>query len=339
MKKIDVFNHIFPTAYFKKMTEYAGNHSDLGKRVRGVPMLTDLDERFRVMDMFDDYHQVLSIAGPPLEVLAGPEGAVELAYAANDGMAELCQKYPDRFPGFTASLPLNDIDATIAEIHRAMVDLNASGIQVFTNVNGRPLDEPEFLAIFEAAHGYDAPVWMHPIRGANFTDYLSEDKSKFEIWWTFGWPYETSVAMARIVFAGIFDKLPGLKIITHHLGGMVPYSAGRVGPGWDQLGKRSSDEDYSNVLSDLERPHAEYFKMFYADTAVFGAPGATELGLNYFGAENVLFASDAPFDPEQGPMYIRETIKILDALDISEADRDAIYRGNAARIMKLSGED
>ena len=98
---------------------------------------------------------------------------------------------------------------------------------------------------------FDLPIWIHPARAANFPDYLTEKKSKYEIWWAFGWPYETSVAMARIVFAGYFDKYPNLKIISHHLGAMIPYFEGRVGPGWDQLGSRTSDEDYTVILKQL----------------------------------------------------------------------------------------
>ena len=337
MKKIDIFNHIFPTGYWERMLAVAGDFKDMGKRVRSVPMLMDLDERFRVMDRFEDYHQILSLASPPLEVLAGPEVTPELAKAANDGMAELVGRYPDRFPGFIASLPVNNPDATAEEIRRAMEELGAVGVQIFSNCAGKPYDLPEFAHIFDAMAGYDMPIWVHPARGANFPDYLSEDKSKYEIWWTFGWPYDTSVFMARLVFGGFFDRLPELKIITHHLGGMVPYFEGRVGPGWGQLGSRTSDEDYSQILSGLKRPHMDYFKMFYADTAVFGSVAATKCGLDFFGVDNVLFASDAPFDPEKGPMYIRETIKILDALEISEADRAALYHGNAQKLLKLNG--
>ena len=299
-------------------------------------MLADLDERFRVMDRFEDYHQILSIPAPPVEVLASDtKVAAELSRIGNDAMAELCEKYPDRFPGFTASLPMGDPDDAVAESHRAIKELGANGTHVFTNVNDKPLDRPEFFPVFEVAAEHDLPVWMHPIRGSDFPDYLSEEKSKWEIWWVFGWPYETSVAMARLVLSGLFDKLPGLKVITHHLGGMVPYSEGRVGPGWDQLGARTSDEDYSGVHASLKRPLRDYFKDFYADTAVFGSMPATVCGLDYFGVDNVLFASDAPFDPEKGPMFIRETIKVIDALDISDADRDAIYRGNAVKLLKL----
>ncbi len=335
--KIDIFNHIFPKAYWEKMLEVAGEHRDLGKRVRNVPMLADLDARFRVMDQFDDYCQVLSTAGPPPEVLAGPEDAAELARRANDGMAELCQKYPDRFPAFTATMAMGDVDAALAEIDRAVTELGARGIQFYTNVNGRPLDEPEFEPIFQVmAEKHKLPIWVHPIRPASFPDYVTEKKSKYEIWWTFGWPYETSAFMARLVFAGYFDKYPDLTIITHHMGGMVPYFEGRVGPGWDQLGKRTSDEDYTLVLKRLKKRPFDYFKQFYGDTAVFGSRSATLCGLDFFGADHVVFASDSPFDPEGGPMYIRETVKILDALEIPEADRHKIYQGNAERLLRIS---
>ena len=336
MKKIDIFNHIFPTRFHERMTELAGDHKDMGKRVRAIPMLADLDERFRVMDRFGDYQQVLCLAQPPLEVLAGPEHAAELARIGNDGMAELCVKYPQRFPAFIASLAMNNPKAMMDECKRAMETLGARGIQIFSNVAGRPLDEPEFAPLFDAMAKYDLPIWLHPTRGASFPDYVGEKKSKYEIWWTFGWPYETSVAMARLVFAGLFDKHPKLKIITHHMGGMAPYFEGRVGPGWDQLGKRTSDEDYSVLLKKLKKRPLDYFKMFYADTAVFGSVSATRCGLDFFGADHVLFASDAPFDPEKGPMYIRETIKILDNLDISAEARAKIYEGNARRLLRLA---
>ena len=141
--------------------------------------------------------------------------------------------------------------------------------------------------------------------------------------------------MARIVFARLFDRFPNLKIITHHMGAMIPYFEGRIGPGWDQLGARTSDEDYPALLRDLEKRPFEYFKMFYADTALFGAYDETVCGLNFFGVDHVLFASDAPFDPEKGSMYIRETIDVIDRLPISADERERIYSGNAMRLLKL----
>ena len=335
VRKLDVFNHIYPKPYFDLMMAVAPTFKDIGKRMRNIPMLIDLDERFRVMDRFPDYQQVLSIATPPIEAFSTGQDSVDLARAANDGMAALAAKYPDRFPGFVASLPLGDPDAAMRETERAVGDLGARGVQVFSNINGKPLDRPEYLALFERMATFDLPVWLHPFRGADISDYATERKSLYEIWWTFGWPYETSVAMSRLVFSGIFDRHPGLKIITHHLGAMAPYFEGRVGPGWDQLGSRTSDEDYGAVLQRLAKRPIDYFRMFYADTAVFGAYDATVCGLNFFGAGHVLFASDAPFDPERGPMYIRETIAILDRLPIPEADRQKIYWRNAVDLLKL----
>ncbi len=333
--KLDIFNHIFPKVFYEKMIKVNPHLVDIGKRVRAIPVLFDLDERFRCMDQFEDYAQIICLASPPLEIIAGPDVTPDLARAANEGMAEYVAKYPDRFPGFIASMPMNNTDATLEEIDRAIKDLKAVGIQFFTNVKGKPLDLPEFKPLFEKMAGYDLPIWIHPARGANFPDYLTEQKSKYEIWWTFGWPYETSVMMARLVFGGYFDAFPNLKIITHHMGGMVPFFEGRVGPGWEQLGARTSDEDYSHVLKGLKRPHLEYFKMFYADAALFGSLAGTLCGLAFFGVDQILFASDSPFDPEKGPGYIRETIKIVDALPISDADRQKIYEGNARKLLKI----
>ena len=335
MRKIDVFTHILPEPYVTRMNEVAPGFKDTGKRMRGVPMLVDLDVRFKVMDTFEGYQQILSIATPPIEAYANPVDADDLARRANDGMADLVRRYPDRFPGFIASLPLNNPDATLKEIDRAIGDLGARGVQIFSNIAGKPLDAPEFLPLFDAMARHDLPIWLHPYRSAEFSDYATEDRSQYEIWWTFGWPYDTSAAMARLVFSGLFDRLPDIKIITHHMGAMAPYFEGRLGPGMDQLGARTSDQDYSLVLKRLKKRPLEYFKMFYGDTAVFGAYDATVCGLKFFGADRVLFASDAPFDPEKGSMYIRETIGIIDRLPITREERDRIYWGNAVRLLKL----
>lgn len=115
---------------------------------------------------------------------------------------------------------------------------------------------------------------------------------------------------------------------------MVPFFEGRVGPGLDQLGSRTSDEDYGALLRRMSKRPIDYFRMFYADTAVFGSEAATRCGLSFFGPDQTLFASDAPFDPEKGPMYIRETIRIIDRLDIPDADRAKIYYRNAEKLLK-----
>ena len=334
--KIDIFNHIYPRRFFEKLMEVASGHGDMGKRSRNIPSLVDLDLRFRMMDQFGAYCQIPSIASPPIEVMAGPQVTPVLAEMANDGMAELVARHPDRFPAFAAALPMNNPDRAVAELHRAMKDLGARAIQIYSNAAGKPLDAPEYEPIFEAMAGYDLPILLHPARGARFPDYPGEEKSKYEIWWTFGWPYETSVAMARLVFGGLFDRHPSIKIVSHHMGAMIPYFEGRVGHGWDQLGKRTSDEDYEGLLKSMKKRPLDYFKMFYADTALFGAYSATKCGLDFFGVDRVLFASDSPFDPEGGTLYTRETIDVIDRLDITEEQRERIYRGNAERVFKLT---
>ena len=336
MKKIDIFNHIWPKPFHDRLVAHLGTMTDMTRRSNAVPMMTNLDRRFEVMDMFgEDYQQVLSLASPPLEKFGDPAIALELSRIGSDSMAELCQKYPERFPAFIGSAPMNNPDAVVEECRRAIEDLGAAGMQIFTNINGKPVDLPEFEPFFEYMAKAGKPIWLHPARTQEFADYQTEDRSEYEIWWTFGWPYETSATMARMVFSRMFDKFPGLKVITHHAGGMIPYFEGRVGPGWDQLGKRTSDRDLTSVLKALKRPHLDYFKDFYADTASFGSSKAIEHAIEFFGEDRVVFASDAPFDPEGGPMYIRETIRVIDSLDISDELRRKIYQDNAVKLLGL----
>src|SRR5439155_948448 len=224
-----------------------------------VVVLVDLEQRFRIMDRYEGYVQVLTLASPPIEALAGPDVTPELARLANDGMAELVANHPDRFPGFVASLPMNNPDASLREIDRAIDTLGATGVQIFSNVNGRPLDGPEWEPLFDRMAARRLPIWLHPARPAAFADYPGEKRSRYDIWWAFGWPYETTAAMARLVFAGLFDRHPDLAIITHHMGAMLPYFEGRAGGGLDQLGSRTEDPDDAVALARLGRRPLDYF--------------------------------------------------------------------------------
>ena len=332
--KVDVFNHIFPKSFFERLQEVTVNKGAI-KRWLNIPFLHDIEVRFRTLEEFGpDYRQILSLSAPPIESI-NPDRqiTIDLARLANDSMADLVRAYPGRFPGFIASLPLNYPDDSVAELERAVNDLGALGVQLFSNVNGLPLDDERFFALFETADRLQCPILLHPARGATFADYASETTSKYEIWWTFGWPYETSAAMQRLVFSRLLDRLPTIRILAHHLGAMIPYFEGRVGYGLDQFGTRTAGEDYGALLAGLKKRPYDYFKMFWADTAVFGSRAATECGLKFFGTDQVVFASDAPFDPEGGPMYIRETIKVIDSLEISNEERDKIYKRNAERLF------
>jgi predicted TIM-barrel fold metal-dependent hydrolase len=337
MRYIDCFNHFFPKPLWDRMLESEGVVRDIGKRMRGVPAIFDIDERLKIVDRFaaKNYKQVISLGMPPLEALGEAQVVEEYAKLANDGMAELVERHPDQFCGFLASLPMNSPNAA-REAERAF-GIGANGLQIHTNINGAPLDDARFFPVFETAARYGKPVFLHPSRGAgDIPDYKTESKSRYEIWWTFGWPYETSAAMARLVFSGMMDKLPELNVLAHHLGAMIPFFEGRVGPGWDQLGKRTSDEDYSGVLSGLKKRPFDYFKDFYADTAVFGSRPATECGIAFYGSNKVLFASDCPFDPERGPGYIRDTIAVLESLNLPQEDMEKICFRNARSLLGIA---
>jgi predicted TIM-barrel fold metal-dependent hydrolase len=332
--KIDAYSHILPARYFERMREFIVDPGAL-RRWLELPALHDLDVRLAMMDEFGPgYQQILTLSSPPIELLAGPDQSPALARLANEAMRELCDKHPDRFPAFVASLPMNNPDAVLDEITVAIDDLGARGVQVFTNVNGVPLDDPAFAPLFAEMARRDLPIWMHPTRSAKFADYATEQTSKYEIWWALGWPYETSVAMARLVFSGLFDRHPNIKIITHHLGAMIPYLEGRIRLGWsDQLGSRTAGQDYTRLRDQLAQPPVEYFRRFYADTALSGSDIGTRCGLDFFGVDHVLFGTDCPFDPEGGPMYIRETIRIIDALAITPTERKQIYSENVQRLI------
>jgi aminocarboxymuconate-semialdehyde decarboxylase len=335
MNKIDIFPHILPKPYFDKMLSMSDRGAYMQKRVRDIPVMYDLETRFRIMEQYEGYTQVLTLNLPPIEFVAGPKQSPDLAQLANDSMAELVAKHQQHFPAFVASLPLNHTEATLREAERAVKQLGARGVQIGSNVNGRPLDEPEFRPLFSLMSELDYPIWLHPTRSPDFADYKTEDRSKYDLWWAFGWPYETSVAMGRLALSGVFDEHPGLKIITHHMGAMIPYFEGRVGVGLDQLGRRTDDENDVRTLDRLKKRPYDYFRMFYADTALFGALPATECGLAFFGSDHVLFGTDMPFDPEKGAGFIRETIRVIDNITASLDDKKKIYEENARKLLRL----
>lgn len=329
--RIDIYTHFFPPRYFEKL-ETLVDPARMTPWFKNPPLRL-LDERLKLVDHFPDYQQVLANSMPPLEVLGGPEVTPELARLVNDGFAEICERYPDHFPAFVAALPMNNPEAAVDELDRAVTQLGARGVQIFSNVNGRPLDEPDFFPIFEKMAAHDLPIWLHPVRTADWSDYPALDRSQFAAFFTFGWPYETSLAMTHLVFAGLFEKLPDIKIITHHMGAMIPVFEGRVGVGFEEFTENMTDPVLAAALEGLTRPPAEYYKMFHADTAMFGAASGTRCGVDYFGPQKTLFGTDAPFG--YGIPSVADTIRIVDELDISDAERADIFEGNARRLLRL----
>jgi aminocarboxymuconate-semialdehyde decarboxylase len=327
---IDIFCHIYPDRFYQEMTKGSPQASNMGKRLRSIKKLFDLDERFREMDVFGDYRQIISLPNPAIEDIATPEAGLQLARVANDSMAELCRQHPARFPAFAAAVCLTDVEGSLTEIKRALDTLGARGIQVFTSIAGRPLDDAAFLPVFDLLAQYDLPIWLHPVRTSSLTDYPAEQKSRYEMWWCFGWPYDTSVAMSRLVFSGLFDRHPKLKIVTHHCGGMIPYFDGRIGAGMAVLGQRTTDEDYSQIIPSLKRPHLDYFRDFYADTAMFGGQHGIRCGYEFFGEDRIVFATDTPLGP------IKPTIEVVERLGVGETAMRKIRSGNAGKLLNMS---
>jgi predicted TIM-barrel fold metal-dependent hydrolase len=339
--KLDAFCHVMPRAYFDALVALRDVPAaeNIRKRSTEVPAMIDLDLRFRQLEEFGpDYRQIVSIPAPPAEDLGAPEVARRFARLGNEGLASLVRDHPERFAGFAAVLPMNDPGSAIEEIDYACRELGALGVQIYTHVNGHPLDEERFEPIWRRMAELDRTIWVHPSRNATWSDYPAERRSRYEIWWVFGWEYDTAVFMARMVFSGVLERYPSIKFLIHHGGSMVPHFAGRVGPGWDQLGARTPEAQRADVEHyPLSKRPIDYFRMFYVDTALFGAAHAIRCSLAFFGVDRVLFASDTPFDPEQGPGYIRATIADIESLGLSDADRRAIYEGNARRVLGVSG--
>jgi uncharacterized protein len=325
---VDAYTHIIPASVGRAL-ERLGSKFALAKRMSSIPELHDLATRFRAMDTLGNYRQIISLPNPPIEAVTTPTQAPSLARLVNDALAELVSSHPDRFPAFVACLPMHDVDSTLLELGRAVESLGARGIQIFTNVNGHPLDEPQYRPIFQAMAAYDLPIWLHPARTPSTADYASEPRSRFEMWWCFGWPYETTVAMSRLALSGVFDRYPTLKIITHHFGGMVPYFDKRIENGLAILGSRSGDDDDARALTLLRRPLIEYFHLFYADTALLGDSRGLRCGLDFFGSDHVVFASDAPFGP------IAESYKGVSDLDMDSSQRISIESGNIERLTRI----
>ena len=328
---VDAYAHISPPNYTERLRK---DHSGFYNQILGTcPPLFDMEQRFRIMDLYPNVVQVLTVGPvPSLEDFADPKQSAELARMANDEMAELLEKHRQRFVAAIALLPMNNFDAALKETDRAIMDLGFKGVYVHSNINGRPLDDPEFFPLFEKMAQYNLPIYIHPWRSDEHAEYPSEDMSKYMIASVFGWPYETTAAMSRIVFSGILEKFPNLKVVTHHCGGMVPYYAQRIVQHYGQAEKRGALD-----IRKLSKTPLDYYKMFYADTAIHGNTPALMLACDFFGADRILFGADMPLgDYYFGFRSYRQTIKAIKAMDIPEEQKQMILAGNASKLLRLS---
>jgi predicted TIM-barrel fold metal-dependent hydrolase len=328
-EKIDMFCHIIPPKYKEALLKKANRSCYYLEQINFFRALFDLDMRFRFMDKFEGLRQVLTLAVPPLEYVFSPNDAVGLARMANDEMAELVNKYPDRFVSAAACLPLNDVDASIRETERTMKELKFKGIQLFSSINGKPLDRPEFMGLYEKIAQYDLLIWLHPARDNNIPDYPDEKLAKYDMFMAFGWPYETTMAMGRLVLSGIMEKYPNIRFIAHHCGAMLPFFFKRI--------PVSNKAAQPGEVMKLTKPALEYFKKFYGDTVLGGNIPALMCGYAFFGAENMVFATDYPYPgPPPGDIGVGSVIKSVELMDITEEEKAKIFSKNARRLLSLS---
>ena len=330
--KIDSFCHIMPTKFKNALLGTAREGSFSQVNIESQPALWDIDLRRHIMDRYDGVVQIINIGAPPIEqVVSDKKKSSELAQLANDEMAELIYKYPDYFVAAVACLPINDIDATLKEIDRAIMDLKFRAVQIHSPMNGNPLDLPELEPIYEKMCEYDLPILVHPARSPQFADYTTEDTSKHRIANTIGWPYETACMMLRLVLSGIMQKYPDLKIVTHHAGGFIPFLEKRIVGGYDSAEMRKRQ----TFKRGLTRPPIEYLKRFYLDTALHGHTPGLMCAYAFCGAEKMVFATDFPYDSQLGHRYIRENINAVEQMDISDVEKKMIFEDNARKIFQL----
>jgi predicted TIM-barrel fold metal-dependent hydrolase len=284
-----------------------------------VDQLADLDEqRLAYMDAAGVDIQVLSFTSPGPQAFEAAE-AIPLATDANDRLYEAMKRHPDRFTGF-AALPTAAPDAAADELERTVRKLGFKGTMIHGHTRGSFLDDKKYWVIFERAQALGVPVYLHPTRPhpdamkAYFTDY--DDLARA------GWGFEidTSCHFLRLVFAGVFDAYPNLKIILGHLGEFLPFGMLRMNDQTFPSAKRRG----------LQKTPLQYLQ----DNMVVTTSGnwyepAFICALMALGADNILFAVDWPFEPNTTATHF------LNRMPISELDREKIAHRNAERILRL----
>lgn len=317
---IDAFSHVTPQNYLDVLSRRAPNYPWVSMQRAAFPALNNLALRFKVMDKYPGLVQVLSLSQPALEDLPNQQDAVELATIANDEMAELVAKYPDRFAGAVACLPMNNVEAALSELDRAITKLKFKGAQIYSDINGKTLDSPEFFPLYDEMVKYDLPVLLHPQMESKILLHANEDQLKYKAAITCAPPFKSTLAMVYMVEGSVFERYPSLKIITHHGGGMVPFFAARIA--------MMEGEKISNQIMDK-------FRNFYADTALQGNSAALMCAYSFFGADHILFGTDMPYDDQLGDRSIRGAMIPIDQLNISAEEKKKIFEDNARRLFKL----
>ncbi len=330
---IDVYNHILPKKYQETLEKKIPDRDPKlpsSNWHKTVPTLMDLDARFRSMDAFEGYIQVITVASPPPYSLAPAPVALELAKIANDELAALVHKYPERFAAGIATLPMNDPDVAVVEAERAVKELRLRGVEIYTDICGKPIDSPEFMPLYEKMAEFGCPVFIHPRGLQSKPDYEGESSSMYRLWTKLGWPYATAMSLCRLVYSGVLERFPRLKIVSHHCGGIVPYLAGRLDWADDMNEMRMGQRDI-----DLKEHALVYFRRIFYDTAVGGNTAALQCARSVMGLDQIVFGTDAPFDNQYGKRLIRQAVEAVERMGLEDEEKKKIFQDNAIKLLRL----
>jgi len=326
MRTVDFHNHYYPPAYLDALRSGSSAvevtiDDDGNPRIYypgdyniAVPGHRDIDYREQVLREHGVDTQVLTLTTPGTHV-EPPATAARFASLVNDAFAEVARTKPGRFTAL-ATLPLNDVAASVKELERASTQLGFRGAMLFSNVNGTGLNEDGFLPLYEAANHLGAVLYIHPTHPVGV-----EARTDFWLMPLVGFPMDTTLAAAKIVFSGIPERFPKIRWALCHLGGAIPYLAERLDRGF---------EAFSECRAKIPRKPSEYLREFYYDTVNFN-PAAIQLAIGFAGVDHLLAGSDYPHQIGSIPKMI-ETIR---GLDLPEADRAAIFGGNAVRLLGM----
>src|SRR3989441_4134276 len=329
--RIDLFTHFntqeFRQAYLSIPLGAKGRRLDpiairtfvQAQRTTDIDVLWDIEQRLTVLDRYGIDPQVLTLCFPMVGGLE-PEEELRLARLANDGLAEIVQRYPHRFLG-VATLPFSSPAEALREFDRCVDSLGFKGFQISSNVNGMLLDAPELFPIYERAAQRRLPMWIHPTTPVTLD--LVGTKGNADL--LFGWPLDTSLALFRLVIGGVLEKLPQLQVIVHHLGaGLIPYFIERL----DGLLAAGQGE------LPITKPPSHYWKSMYHDTAAVDA-NAFACGFNAFGSDHRVFATDSPFGRNKGEYFLESRRRFVDQAQIDAETRQKIYEENAKALLHL----
>lgn len=325
---IDAASHIISR---KTLDELEEVHPNIElESLRNAPRMFAVDERVEYLDRHGIDRQVINLAAPHIWHGAEPDEVLEVAQLANDEIRRIADEAPDRF------IPIGTVPFLtgeyVDEVRRCIEELDFHGIQIFSNINGRLLDDKAFEEFYAAVNELNVPIWIHP----QLHDWHEYNDSYRWIYKMLGWPFDTSVAVIRIILSGLMDRYENLQLITHHLGGAIPYLIGRI-RSWYRS-RQEEPELYTNPdTGDLSEPLDAYFDRVYGDTAVSTQGEAYPLrcGYEFFGADNVLYGADYPFGPEKGEFWTSEILDLIEDMDISERDKRKIRSENIKRLLNL----